>query len=495
MQQRIFSKTGILLISQSILLDRSGLWLRFGCEQTAVENGYEVVHFSDDMLLRRYYEFDCQDRPDAKRIMVIDRAALIVPYDIQKRFPIIDLSFRLLFPMLDDVVLSHFPGLDFDFLSFAADRSVYRRLDEQETARFCTEGLRDPALAAAYGSAQLDKALSLAEAATSHRDWTPVAIAFGKASMLQHSGITLSDFASKQDRIEQAFVRWIDAKYSRLSGTVDPRRPVLLSKVNDFIRKGNDKIALIVMDGMSFENFYTIQRMIAYEPFSYDVQASFSFFPTVTSVARQSIFSGKLPREHVKPFSLDNEEKQWFEYWQDHGYRTNEIAYFKVRASDPEPDVPLQTKIVGVIVDICDHLMHGELQGLDGLLQGVEAWTKKMSLVHLIEDLLKRGFAVYMTADHGNTSAIGEGRFTKPGVLAEPASRRAVIYQSSLDARELDKFKTKAYIGTYLPEGYTAYLFEPATCYGNRGTEYITHGGMTLEEALVPFVRIGENHG
>ena len=47
----------------------------------------------------------------------------------------------------------------------------------------------------------------------------------------------------------------------------------------------------------------------------------------------------------------------------------------------------------------------------------------------------------------------------------------------------------------YLPEGYTAYLFERGTCYGNRGTEYITHGGMTLEEAVVPFVRIGEYHG
>ena len=114
--------------------------------------------------------------------------------------------------------------------------------------------------------------------------------------------------------------------------------------------------------------------------------------------------------------------------------------------------------------------MHGELQGLDGLLQGIEAWTKKMGLVHLIESLFKRGFSVYMTADHGNTSAIAEGRFTKLGVLTEHASRRAVVYPRYLDARELDKFKTKEYIGTYLPEEYTAYIFEPGTCYGNKGT-------------------------
>lgn len=124
--------------------------------------------------------------------------------------------------------------------------------------------------------------------------------------MFQHSGVVLRGFYKKQQQVEAAFVKWIEAKYSLLSGVVDRKRPVLLSKVNDFIRKGNDKIALIVMDGMSFENFFTIQRILEHEPFTYDVQASFSFFPTVTSVARQSIFSGKLPQEHSKPFSLEN---------------------------------------------------------------------------------------------------------------------------------------------------------------------------------------------
>jgi hypothetical protein len=276
-----------------------------------------------------------------------------------------------------------------------------------------------------------------------------------------------------------------------LSGVVDRKRPVLLSKVNDFIRKGNDKIALIVMDGMSFENFFTIQRMLEHEPFTYDVQASFSFFPTVTSVARQSIFSGKLPQEHSKPFSLENEEKQWFAYWREHGYRDQEIAFFK----EEESEIPIQTKVVGIVVNICDDLMHDELQGLSGLQQGVENWAKNMHLVKLLQKLQDRGFAVYMTADHGNTSAVAEGRFVKPGVLAEPASRRAVIYQSFADAIELDKFTTERYSGTYLPEGYTAYLFDAGTSYGDRGKEYITHGGMTLEEAVVPFVRIGAYHG
>lgn len=491
MQKRIFSRTGILRMNHSILLDMDSLWQRFDCEEKAIAEGFDVVHFDDDMKLRRYYEFECQDQPDAPRILVIDRGALYVPIDIARQYPVVRLSLQGLFPTMDCDVLSELPGLDFDHLAFIADQLPLQKMDKQQTWKFCTESLRTTAYAEPYANALLDDAVSLAEAAVSHRDWTPVAISYGKAAMFQHSGVALRGFYKKQQQIEAAFVKWIEAKYGMLSGVVDRKRPVLLSKVNDFIRKGNDKIALIVMDGMSFENFFTIQRMLEHEPFTYDVQASFSFFPTVTSVARQSIFSGKLPQEHSKPFSLENEEKQWFAYWREHGYRDQEIAFFK----EEEPEIPIQTKVVGIVVNICDDLMHDELQGLSGLQQGIENWAKNMHLVKLLQKLQDRGFAVYMTADHGNTSAVAEGRFVKPGVLAEPASRRAVIYQSFADAIELDKFTTERYSGTYLPEGYTAYLFDAGTSYGDRGKEYITHGGMTLEEAVVPFVRIGAYHG
>ena len=491
MQKRIFSRTGILHINQSILLDRDALWQRFGCEEIATEEGYDVVHFDDDMTLRCYYEWKCLDHSDTKRIMVIDNAAVYVPMDIAKKYQMISLTYQQLFPMLDSEVLEELPGLDFDHLAFIADKLPLKKMDKQETWNLCTDGLRTLAYAEAYANALLNEAVSLAEAATTHRDWTPVATHYGKAAMFQHSGIPIQSFYLKQKQIENAFVKWIEAKYSMLSGVVDRKRPVLLNKVNDFIRKGNEKIALIVMDGMSFENFFTIQRMMEHEPFTYDVQASFSFFPTVTSIARQSIFSGKLPQEHSKPFSLENEEKQWYAYWKEHGYRDNEIAFFK----DEQPDISMQTRVVGIVVNICDDLMHDELQGLSGLQQGIETWAKNMHLVQLLKTLQERGFAVYMTADHGNTSAVAEGRFMKPGVLAEPASRRAVIYQSFADAIELDKFTTEQYSGAYLPEGYTAYLFDAGTSYGDRGKEYITHGGMTLEEAVVPFVKIGAYNG
>ena len=132
MRNRIFSHTGILDIEQSILLDRDLLWRRFDCEEKAIAAGYEVVHFVDDMALRRYYEFDCHDRPAVSRIMVIDRGDLYIPLDIARRFQIIELSLQQIFPMLDSEALSQLPGLDFDHLAFVADRLPLKKLNRQE---------------------------------------------------------------------------------------------------------------------------------------------------------------------------------------------------------------------------------------------------------------------------------------------------------------------------------------------------------------------------
>ena len=491
MQKRILRYSGVLNMLQAIVLDGDGLWNKYACDKVVEEKGFEVHHFDDDMVFRHFYESEYRLDPKKKRILVIDENSFIVPYDIGKQLHAVDVSLHGVFPILNEEALREIPGLDYDHLASVMDSFPYQIMDKRQTYELCLQGIHSGFYAVDFGCEQLDWAASQVEHAVSYRDWIPVAKAFGKASMIQHSGIMLDGYCEKRQKIENAFTQWIHEKYSMLSGIADTRRPVLLSKVNDLIRKGNQKIALIVMDGMSFENYYTIRRMLAVESFQYDEEGSFSFFPTVTAVARQSVFSGKLPREHEKPFSLENEEKQWKAYWKGYGFRENEIGYFKTE----EPTVSEQMKVVGIVINVCDDLMHDELQGLMGLRQGLENWIRNRHLVNLLGGLLQKGFAVYMTADHGNTSAIAEGRFKKPGVLAEPASRRAVIYQSYADAIELGNFNVVKYDGTYLPTGYTPYLFSDGVCYGEKGKEYITHGGMTLEETIVPFIRIGVANG
>ena len=137
MQHRILSQTGVLRMNQSILIDRLGLWSRFGCEEMAKSEGYEIIHFSDDMKLRHFYEAECQERTDTKRVIVIDNSSLYIPFDIKRRFPVIILDYRLIFPSLSEEALIGLPGLDYDHLAFIAGNTILPKMDKGSTLRFC----------------------------------------------------------------------------------------------------------------------------------------------------------------------------------------------------------------------------------------------------------------------------------------------------------------------------------------------------------------------
>ena len=57
MKNRIIEKTGILARPRTILFDADHLWARFVGDDAASRAGYEIQHFTDDMELRRCYEY------------------------------------------------------------------------------------------------------------------------------------------------------------------------------------------------------------------------------------------------------------------------------------------------------------------------------------------------------------------------------------------------------------------------------------------------------
>lgn len=488
MQDKIISLIGLQLYTKIIVIDSEKFWQKAKCDFADELIDWKIKHISDEMELRQYYEYEVCENSDQRFLIVIGDDKLYIPSDIKRKFEIRRITFDTVFPVLNAEAVRSLPGLDYSRILRYISYFSLERMSREATLEFCTKTIyEDPK----YALELIHKAEALAKKAISHRDWNEVAQLYGQAAHYQHSVKELEEFAMFRASIEESFYQWITAKYNSLSGSVDKQRPVLLSKIADFIRKDSSKVALIVMDGMSFENFYTIKEYFVSEPFSFEVSSSFSFLPTVTSVARQCIFSGQLPRDNIKPFSLDNEEKQWRNYWKTAGLKDHDIGFYKSENPEYNPHM----KAVGIVVNICDDLMHAELQGMTGLNQGLVNWLNTGKLKSLLSKLLEDEFCVFMTSDHGNTSAIAQGRFLKPGLLAEPASRRAVIYQSFDDAIELKKFSTIKCSSSYLPDGYDAYLFDVDVCYGDKDKEYITHGGMTIEEVIVPFVRIGEYDG
>ncbi len=117
------------------------------------------------------------------------------------------------------------------------------------------------------------------------------------------------------------------------------------------------------------------------------------------------------------------------------------------------------------------------------------AW---LSCSHL---LLKNGYRVYLTADHGNIAGVGSG-LKPPKALIESYARRVVLFDRADLAEEyaaehgLRLYRTKALPPDVHP------VYAPGTqLFDTQGATHISHGGLSLEELVVPFVEITRSPG
>ena len=95
-----------------------------------------------------------------------------------------------------------------------------------------------------------------------------------------------------------------------------------------------------------------------------------------------------------------------------------------------------------------------------------------------------------LTADHGNIEAIGEGR-PREGSLVETRGERARVYDSDLFRNQVaaEFGNTLLWPGLGLPSEMKVLLAAGRSAFVNKGERVVAHGGISIEEVLVPFVR------
>ena len=480
----LYEKSGLHWADRVVIYDEDGLVARvaaFGDDKHV----FQWINSAEE--LRYIYERDYRNS-ETQAVLIIPNTSIRIPFDIMRRFTISRLGLDVVFSQLDAATLRAADNIDFDYLSVAVQNLNGRRLTAMQTKGFYMSEMFNQETVDAYSVAATQILRSYAQSCEIYRDWMPVIDLLSKLMLLRDKGFTVDNFQNTYDIVDVAFHKWTARRYASLATAADVDQPVMLHHIPDFVRRTSKKPAVIVIDGMSFVDWQLIKEYFIDSSWELNTTTAFSFLPSVTSIARQSLFSGAIPAQNTKPFSLADEEKQWRAYWTEHGLREDEVFFGKTET----PDIPCQIKAAGIVVNFIDDLMHRQLQGTHGMAVDIAAWLKFGSLRRLIDNLLKMGFDVFITADHGHTEASGKGRFSKPGLLTEDASRRAVIYKDFAGAEELNKFNVTEYVGTYMPKTYRYFLFANGECIGDFGNKYITHGSDSIEELLVPFVRIGE---
>ena len=343
-----------------------------------------------------------------------------------------------------------------------------------------------------------------------HEDWSSFAFQWAELNALTCTmdPDSIDDrLHGQRKKLNEIFSEWLKTRYASLIN-IPPSTPTMLHHVPRRLSRENElnpgsKVALIVVDGLAMAQWVTLRQTIKHQHPGLNMleTAVFAWIPTITSVSRQSIFSGKRPFYFPSTITSSNsEEKLWRQFWEGNGLAKHEIAYQRSLGSKGEDHALDQSldlheiKALGLVVDKVDKIMHGMQLGSAGMHNQVRQWAEKDFLGALIKDLLKMNFDVWMTSDHGNIECQGKGRPAE-GVIAETRGERVRVYPTQELRSQVSESFTFAHewdpIG--LPSDYYPLVISDREAFTTKGETIVGHGGISLEEVIVPLIKFSNS--
>lgn len=351
---------------------------------------------------------------------------------------------------------------------------------------------------------------TLPAADVSHKEWQQAAQRWAELVVLRWEWDDALDDADRtawdslHTKLEDSFGQWMNNRYGSLHNLPYQQQPVMVHQISRFMafernRKKLPKIALLVLDGLAFDQWLLLKKKLEAcdKGWRFQESTAFAWVPTLTSVTRQSIFAGEPPLYF--PTSLETTSKErthWLRFWDDQGVQKNAVELVTNIKGADDSDLELaltnpRLSVLGIIWNQIDDLVHTAIMKTAGLHLLVNKWIAEGHLQKLLMRLHQEGFVVYLTADHGNVAATGVGN-PREGVLVEQKGKRVRVYDRNEFLEEVaSKFPESIRWPNYgLPPARHVLLAGNLKAFTDAGDEVVSHGGIALEEVMVPFVAI-----
>lgn len=249
------------------------------------------------------------------------------------------------------------------------------------------------------------------------------------------------------------------------------------------------KILLVVIDGLGFAQWHPLRRATGLTVL--DATGSLAMIPTLTSVSRQAIFAGALPRDFAEHIDTTRaEERRWRQFWAGHGVVDRDISYAKTLGDDADAIPEPHGRVAAVVINAVDEILHGaDVLGDRQVAAGVDLWARTGFLRSLVGAGTQAGYETWITSDHGNLPTLPRQRPSE-GQTVEKAGSRVRIYPNAT-LREHAAEHGEIWDPPGLPtEGAGYYpLFAPGRS-GYHSTSRVSHGGISLDEVIVPVARV-----
>lgn len=274
--------------------------------------------------------------------------------------------------------------------------------------------------------------------------------------------------------------KWQEAFFS------SPANPGVVSQITSNMKQSKSKKnALLCFDCMGLPEWLLLKEYLSPHQLNFQESVLFSLVPSITSIARTAIYAGTYEVYEKSNPGQYTEEKDFKA-----SFGSDDTVYLKEKEF-ASSDVLIGFNTVSILFNFFDDLSHSaHLQESNlnkfGYYNAVKDYLRNSRVLDIFKDLLHLGYAITICSDHGSTIAAGNGKKIDKYLHDKFAKRGTIVDKDSSDLISHKK------ISIPFIENKLVVLPENREMFANKGQYEINHGGITIDEMLVPFVKISK---
>jgi CheY-like chemotaxis protein len=319
--------------------------------------------------------------------------------------------------------------------------------------------------------------------------------------------------------IERNYINWVSGK--------DIHAPLMShtlfkNKVAPILEE-NESVYFVLIDNLRYDQWKTISTLTN-ELFKIESEEMYySILPTATQYARNSLFAGLMPSEiekkypklwvgeedeegknlHEEELLVENLRRMGKNYKVSYNKITNHNAGKKLSENLSNLNGNKLNVIVYNFVDMLSHArtemeIIRELADNEAAYRSItKSWFEHSPLYDILKELAHKKAKVIITTDHGTIHVKEPSR-----VVGDKNTNSNLRYKTgrSLEFIKKDVFEVKNPADAFLPKQNisSSYIFakeDKFFAYPNNYNHYVSyykntfqHGGISLEEVLIPFI-------
>lgn len=337
-------------------------------------------------------------------------------------------------------------------------------------------------------------------------------------------------FDTQKQEGNNEFFKYISKNYASWVSPKSTEGPVmshtmLKFKVLPHLEKGKP-LFFVLIDNLRFDQWKAIQPVLSENFRIVEEDTFYSILPTATQYARNAIFAGMLPIDIQKNFpdqwKNDDEEGGKNLYEEEFlkaqlkrlGKEDVKLSYLKITNNhDAQKMVDnmhnlLQNDLNVIVYNFVDMLSHArtemevlkELAGDETSYRSItQSWFLHSSLHTGLKKIADKNLTLIIGTDHGSTRVKSPAK-----VIGDKQTTANLRYKHgrnlNYEAKDVLAFRDPKEAGLPVPTINSSYIFAKGDiflCYPNNYNHFVNyykntfqHGGVSLEEMIVPVVRM-----